>query len=155
MRRPKKRLRPSAKIKTKRRKLPQNSPPVSRGISVELGSSQKTANRALTTFEETRGRKRRIHAENVVRAANDLLKILEVCSDQIDWGKLEIAKTEEEAASAFERVPSPDRERLKFVAGRYPRVGARREVPEDELGTKDAPLGGFSCSGRILDPPAL
>jgi hypothetical protein len=79
-----------------------------------LGSGQKTANRALTASEETRGRKRRIHASNVVRSANDLLRILEFCKDQIDWGRLEIAKTAEDAASAFERVPSPYRERLNL-----------------------------------------
>jgi hypothetical protein len=87
--RPTKRHKASAKLKTKHRKLPQNSPPVSRGISAKLGSGQKTANRALTASEETRGRKRRIHPEYVVRAANYLFKLLEFCKDQIDWGKLE------------------------------------------------------------------
>ena len=132
-----KRHKTSAKLKTKRRKLPQNSAPVSRGISAKLGSGQKTANRALTASEETRGRKRRIHPENIVRAANDLFEILESCKDQIEWGKLEIAKTEKEVASAFERVPSPYRERLNLwravipqwvLEGKFPKMNLERKM---------------------------
>jgi hypothetical protein len=135
--RPTKRHKPSAKLKTKHRKLPQNSPPVSRGISAKLGSGQKTANRALTASEETRGRKRRIHPENVVRAANELLRILESCKNQMDWGKLEIAKTEVEIASAFERVPPPYRERLNLwratilewvLEGKFPKTNLERKM---------------------------
>jgi hypothetical protein len=128
-----KRHKTSAKLKSKHRKLPRNSPPVSRGISAKLGSGQKTANRALTAFVETRGRKRRIHPENVVRAANDLFEILEFCKDQIDWGKLEIAKTEEEAVSGFERVPSPYRERLNLWLAAIPEWAQEGKFPKTNL----------------------
>jgi hypothetical protein len=135
--RPTKRHKPSAKLKAKHRKLPQNSPPVSRGISVKLRSGQKNANTALTTSGKTRGRKRRIHPENVLRAANELLKILELCNNQMDWGKLEIAKTKEEITSVFERVPPPYRERLNLwratilewvLEGKFPKTNLERKM---------------------------
>jgi len=135
--RPTKRQKPSAKLKAKHRKLPQNSPPVSRGISVKLRSGQKSANTALTTSGKTRGRKRRIHPKNVLRAANELLKILELCNNQMDWGKLEIAKTKEEITSVFERVPPPYRERLNLwratilewvLEGKFPKTNLERKM---------------------------
>lgn len=147
-----KRHKTSAKLKPKRRKLPQNPPPVSRGISAKLGSGQKTANRALTASEETQGRKRRIHAENVVRAANDLLKILEGCRDQIDWGKLEIAKTEEESASAFERVPSPYRERLNLWLAAIPEWAQEGKFPKTNLERKMRHLADSVAAEGFLTP---
>lgn len=147
-----KRHKTSAKLKTKHRKLPRNPPPVSRGISAKLGSGQKTANRALTAFEQTRGRKRRIHPENVVRAANDLLKILGVCRDQIDWGKLEIAKTEEQAASAFERVPSPDRERLNLWLAAIPEWAQEGKFPKSNLDRKMRHLADSVAAEGFLTP---
>jgi hypothetical protein len=150
--RPTKRRKPSAKLKTKHRKLPQNSPPVSRGISAKLGSGQKTTNRALTASEETRGRKRRIHAENVVRAANDLLKILEGCRDQIDWGKLELAKTEKEAASAFERLPSPHRERLNLWLPAIPEWAQEGKFPKTNLERKMRHLADSIAAEGFLTP---
>jgi len=150
--RPTKRHRPSAKLKIKHRKLPQNSPPVSRGISAKLGSGQKTANRALTASKETRGRKRRIHPENVVRAANDLLKILEFCKDQIDWVKLETAKTEEEAASAFERVPSAYRERLNLWLAAIPEWALEGKFPKANLERKMRHLADSIAAEGFLTP---
>jgi hypothetical protein len=150
--RPTKRNRPSAKSKSNHRKLPRNSPPVSRGIPAKFGSGQKTANRALTAVEETRGRKRRIHPENVVRAANDLLKILELCKDQIDWGKLEIAKTEEEAASAFERVPPPYRERLNLWLPAIPEWAFEGKFPKTNLERKMRHLADSAAAEGFLTP---
>ena len=147
-----KRHKTSAKLKTKHRKLPQNPPPVSRGISAKLGSGQKTANRALTAFKETRGRKRRIHAENVVRAANDLFRILEFCKDQIDWDKLEIAKTEEEAATAFERVPSPYRERLNLWLAAIPEWALEGKFPKTNLDRKMRHLADSVAAEGFLTP---
>jgi hypothetical protein len=147
-----KRRKPSAKLKIKHRKLPQNSPPVSRGISAKLGSGQKTANRALTTSEETRGRKRRIHPENVVRAANDLFKILESCKDQIEWGKLETAKTEEQAASAFERVPPPYRERLNLWLPAIPEWALEGKFPKTNLEGKMRHLADSIAAEGFLTP---
>jgi len=152
VRRPTKRLRPSAKIKTKRRKLPQNSPPVSRVISAKLGSGPKTANRALTAFEETRGRKRRIHPENVVRAANDLFEILELCKDQIDWGKLETAKAEEEATSAFEGAPPPYRERLNLWLAAIPEWTLEGKFPKTNLERKMRHLADSIAAEGFLTP---
>lgn len=150
-----KRQRTSAKLKTKHRKLPQNSPPVSRGISAKLASSQKTANRALTASEETRGRKRRIHPENVVGAANFLFNLLEFCKDQIDWGKLETAKTEEEASSAFERVPSPYRERLNLWRAAIPEWSLEGKFPKTNLERKMRHLADSVAAEGFLTPPAL
>jgi hypothetical protein len=147
-----KRHRTSAKLKTKHRKLPHNPPPVSRGISAKLGSGQKTANRALTAFEETRGRKRRIHAENVVRAANDLFRILEFCKDQIDWGKLEIAKTEKEAALAFDRVPPPYRERLNLWLIAIPEWAQEGKFPKTNLERKMRHLADSIAAEGFLTP---
>jgi hypothetical protein len=147
-----KKHRPSAKLKTKHRKLPQNSPPVSRGISAKLGSDEKTANRALTASEETRGRKRRIHPENVVRAANDLFKLLEFCKDQIDWGELETAKTEEEAALAFERVPSPHRERLNLWLPAIPEWALEGKFPKTNLDRKMRHLADSVAAEGFLSP---
>jgi len=117
-----------------------------------LGSGQKTANRALTASEETRGRKRRIHAENVVRAANDLLKILEVCRDQIDWSKLQIAKTEKEAASAFERVPPPYRERLNLWLAAIPEWAQEGKFPKTNLERKMHHLADSVAAEGFLTP---
>jgi hypothetical protein len=150
--RPTKRQRPSAKLKIKHRKLPQNSPPVSRGISAKLGSGQKIANRVLTASEETRGRKRRIHAENVVRAANDLFKVLEFCRDQIDWGKLEIAKTEEEVTSEFERVPGPHRERLNLWLPAIPEWAQEGKFPKANLERKMRHLADSVAAEGFLTP---
>jgi hypothetical protein len=150
--RTKKRHKTSAKLKTKHRKLPQNSPPVSRGISAKLGSDEKTANRALTASEETRGRKRRIHPENVVRAANDLFNLLEFCKDQIDWGELETAKTEEEAASAFERVPSPYKERLNLWLTAIPEWALEGKFPKTNLERKMHHLADSVAAGGFLSP---
>ena len=147
-----KRHRTSAKLKTKHRKLPQNPPPVSRGISAKLGSGQKTANRALTASEETRGRKRRIHPENVVRAADFLVKLLEFCKDQIDWGKLELAKTEEEAATAFERVPSPYRERLNLWLAAIPEWALEGKFPKTNLDRKMRHLADSVAAEGFLSP---
>jgi hypothetical protein len=147
-----KRHKTSAKLKPKHRKLPQNSPPVSRGISAKLGSGQKTANRVLTASEETRGRKRRIHAENVVRSANDLFRILEFCKDQIDWGKLEIAKTEEEAASAFARVPSPYRARLHLWLAAIPEWAQEGKFPKTNLERKMRHLADSVAAEGFLTP---
>jgi hypothetical protein len=150
--RPTKRHTPSVKLKAKRRKLPQNSPPVSRGISVKLGSGQKSANTALTASEETRGRKRRIHPEHVLRAANDLLKILEVCKSQIDWDKLEIAKTEEEAGSALERVPPPYRERLNLRLAAIPEWALEGKFPKTNLERKMRHLADSVAAEGFLTP---
>jgi hypothetical protein len=150
--RPTKRHKASAKLKTKHRKLPQNSPPVSRGISAKLGSGQKTANRALTASEETRGRKRRIHPEYVVRAANYLFKLLEFCKDQIDWGKLELAKTEEEAATAIERVPPPYRERLNFWLAAIPEWALEGKFPKTNLERKMRHLADSVAAEGFLTP---
>jgi hypothetical protein len=150
--RPTKRHKPSAKLKTKHRKLPRNSPPVSRGTSVKLGSGQKTATRALTAFAETRGRKRRSHPENVLRAADDLLKILESCKDQIYWGKLELAKTEEEAASAFECVPSPYRERLNLWLAAIPAWALEGKFPKTNLERKMRHLADSIAAEGFLTP---
>jgi hypothetical protein len=150
--RPTKRHKPSAKLKAKHKKLPRNSSPVSRGISVKLGSGQKTANRALTTSEETRGRKRRIHPENVVRAANDLFEILESCKDQIDWGKLEIAKTKKEAASAFERAPPYCRERLNLWLAAIPEWGLEGKFPKTNLERKMRHLADSMAAEGFLTP---
>jgi len=132
--------------------LPQNSPPVSRGISAKLGSGPKTANRALTASEETRGRKRRIHPENVVRAANDLFKLLEFCKNQIDWGKLELAKTEEEAATAFERVPPPYRERLNLWLSAIPEWALEGKFPRTNLERKMRHLADSIAAEGFLTP---
>jgi len=150
--RPTKRHKASAKLKTKHRKLPQNSPPVSRGISGKLGSGQKTANRALTASEETRGRKRRIHPEYVVRAANYLFKLLEFCKDQIDWGKLELAKTEEEAATAIERVPPPYREHLNFWLAAIPEWALEGKFPKTNLERKMRHLADSVAAEGFLTP---
>ena len=147
-----KRHKTSAKLKTKRRKLPQNSPPASRGISAKLAPGQKTAKRVLTASEETRGRKRRIHPENVVSAANHLLKFLEFCKDQIDWGKLEIAKTEEEAAFAFERVPPPYRERLNLWAAAIPEWAIEGKFPKLNLKRKMRHLADSVAAEGLLTP---
>ena len=152
MRRPTKRVRPSAKIKTKHRKLPQNPPPVSRGISAKLGSGEKTANRALTASEEMRGRKPRIHAENVVRAANELFTLLEFCKDRIDWGKLELAKTVNEAASAIERVPSPYRERLNLWLTAIPEWALEGKFPKTNLERKMRHLADSVAAEGFLTP---
>jgi len=150
--RPTKRHKPSAKLKTKHRKLPQNSPPVSRGISAKLGFGQKTANTALTASAETRGRKRRIHPEHVLRAANDLLKILEFCKNQIDWGKLEIAKTEEEVASAFKGVPSAHRERLNLWLAAIPAWVLEGKFPKTNLERKMRHLADSVAAEGFLTP---
>jgi hypothetical protein len=147
-----KRHKTSAKLKPKRRKLPQNPPPVSRGISAKLGSGQETANRALTASEETRGRKRRIHAENVVRAANDLLNILETCRDQIDWSMLEIAKTEEAAALAFERVAPPYRERLNLWLAAIPEWALEGKFPKKNFERKMRHLADSIAAEGFLTP---
>jgi hypothetical protein len=147
-----KRHSPSAKLKTKHRKLPQNSPPVSRSISAKLRSGQKTANRALTASEETRGRKRRIHPENVVRAANDLFKLLEFCKNQIDWGKLQIAKTEEAAALAFERVAPPYRERLNLWVAAIPEWALEGKFPKTNLERKMHHLADSIAAEGFLSP---
>jgi hypothetical protein len=147
-----KRHKTSAKLKTKHRKLPRNPPPVSRGISAKLGSGQKTANRALTASEETRGRKRRIHPENVVRAANFLFKLLEFCKDQIDWGKLETAKTKEEAASAFERIPSPYKERLNLWLTAIPEWALEGKFPKTNLERKMRHLADSVAAEGFLTP---
>ena len=152
MPRPTKRHKTSAKLKTKHRKLPQNPPPVSRGISAKLWSGQKTTNRALTASEETRGRKRRIHPENVVRAANDLFKILESCKDQIEWGKLETAKTEEQAASAFERVPPPYIERLNLWLPAIPEWAQEGKFPKTNLERKIRHLADSIAAEGFLTP---
>ena len=147
-----KRHKTSAKLKTKHRKLPQNPPPVSRGISAKLGSGQKTANRDLTASEETRGRKRRIHPEYVVRAANYLFKLLEFCKDQIDWGKLELAKTEKEAATAIERVPPPYRERLNFWLAAIPEWAQEGKFPKTNLERKMRHLADSVAAEGFLTP---
>lgn len=119
---------------------------------MKLGSGQKTANTALTASKETRGRKRRIHPEDVVRAANDLFKILEFCKDQIEWGKLEIAKTEKEAASAFERVPPPYRERLNLWLVSTLEWALERKFPKMNLERKMRHLADSVAAEGFLSP---
>lgn len=152
MPRPTKRQKPSAKLKAKHRKLPQNSPPVSRGISVRLGSKQKNANTALTTSGKTRGRKRRIHPKNILRAADHLLTILEFCKDQIAWDKLEIAKTEEEAAFAFKHVPPLYRERLNLWLGTIPKWVREGKFPKTNLKRKMRHLAESVAAEGFLTP---
>ena len=106
----------------------------------------------MTTFEETRGRKRRIYPENVVRVANDLFEILEFCKDQIDWGKLEIAKTEEEAASAFECVPSPYKERLNLWLTAIPDWAQEGKFPRTNLERKMRHLADSIAAEGFLTP---
>jgi hypothetical protein len=132
-----KRHKTSAKLKTKRRKLPQNPPPGSLGISAKLGSGQKTANRALTASEETRGRKPILLPEEVLEHAEFMLKVVASLKDEIAWDKLEAARTEAEAESAITKVPPFYREILKdrFAAiltwvreGKFPRKSLKRKM---------------------------
>jgi hypothetical protein len=106
----------------------------------------------LTVFEETRGRKRRIHSANVVRAANDLFEILELCKEQIDWGKLETSRTEEEAASAFERVPPRYRERLNLWLAAIPEWALEGKFPSTNLERKMRHLADSVAAEGVLSP---
>jgi hypothetical protein len=106
----------------------------------------------LTASEETRGRKRRIHPEYVVRAANYLFKLLEFCKDQIDWGKLELSKTEKEAATAIERVPPPYRERLNFWLAAIPEWAQEGKFPKTNLERKMRHLADSVAAEGFLTP---
>jgi hypothetical protein len=135
--RPTKRHKPSVKLTTKHRKLPQNSPPVSRGISAKVGSGQKTTNKALTAFQEKRGRKRALNPETVVEHADYVLKVVASLKDRIEWDKLEAARTEAEAESAIARVPPFYREILRdrldailmwVREGKFPKKNLERKM---------------------------
>jgi hypothetical protein len=106
----------------------------------------------LTASEETRGRKRRIHPENVVMAANELLKLLESCKDQIEWGRLEVAKNAGEVASAFERVPPPYRERLNLWADTIPEWALEGKFPKTNLEQKMHHLANSVAAEGLLTP---